>query len=788
MLSNTARLTQTAESSFGQSAQSRAGRLAALLAGVLAACTQVALYGVSPVGHELADWIWTAAMGLVAGLAIARAPLWAVAGAGLLALGFVAPSIGIAAALCALLVVVTLVGQTGWSGSVSSASFQNCFVAITANGVAAGGLVTAALSLQDRGLPFASAGVAIVIWSIVIVTAISQLSKRSRSLVMGGFSLTVVASGVLLAVAALDLQNALNSASASEKHLRQGLTEARSGELEAATDSLSLAIGAFESATEPLSSPSVVALKYVPIAGPNLTAAESALHPAGNVIALAQDSLDQTGGLDNLLSDEGIAVEQVVSLAATAETLIAETRQLRATLEQEPNTWVLNRLQDRIDSVALRVADMESVPEVALADGVQRLLGAEAPRSYLVLFGNTAEARELGGFTGGTALVSLDNGRLSLESANRPLILNEREANPHVFTTPVPQRFLEHRPWLFSQNYSAMADFPTLAHALRDLYPHMGGHDIDGVIYIDPQTLATLVGLVGEIELESNGVTVNAENVARLVTIDQYSLDFEDRPEREEFLADLAASIFAAISNPDQDLDLSGASSLVDSVRQDRLLFVPFDEEEFELAEAMGLTGQIPEPVGQDYIAVSHLNGGPNKLDAYMHREVSYVADVDPATGEVEATVEVVLTNNAPAGLAQYASRNNHEYADTTNRAFLVVHTPHDVVRWTGGDEPELTRSWQEFGWQRHEHVVAVPRGQSRTVVLQLSGQISPGDYTLDIGHQPLVHNDSFELHVTPETGTFSSQDQRFSLESDGLSGEFTLTQDTQVNALWNAR
>lgn len=115
----------------------------------------------------------------------------------------------------------------------------------------------------------------------------------------------------------------------------------------------------------------------------------------------------------------------------------------------------------------------------------------------------------------------------------------------------------------------------------------------------------------------------------------------------------------------------------------------------------------------------------------------------------------------------------------------MVVHTPHNAIEWSGGDEPELTRSWAEFELQRHEQVVVVPRGKTRTVSLRLHGSVAPGDYHLDIGHQPLVHNDALTIEVNPTAGTYG--DPLAPSDDRDLRAEFVLSRDTKLDAPWTA-
>lgn len=165
-----------------------------------------------------------------------------------------------------------------------------------------------------------------------------------------------------------------------------------------------------------------------------------------------------------------------------------------------------------------------------------------------------------------------------------------------------------------------------------------------------------------------------------------------------------------------------------------------------------------------------------------MERDVRYEAEIDPLTGDVEANLTITLTNTAPLGLPRYASGNNHGYPLSTNRAVLVIHTPHEVRSITGATEPELSRSWTEFGWRRHEVVVAVPSGGTNSVSLELVGQVAEGvHYELDIGHQPLVQNDDLTIAIRGSVGAATSTDSRLTTTAQAATGTFVLTQDTTV-------
>lgn len=740
--------------------------------------------GLSPVGIREADIFWAGALGALVGLVVPRAPLWIVTGAALSTLGFAASTVAAALSTAVLFIAFFWRRKTRWSSSMLDASRKSGSIGQVLAVLVAASLFTATLMLHDHGREFSSAVLSGAIWTAMSAAVWIRLPKTTRRITAGVTALASIAIAAAATGAALQLQDVYKDAINVEGKVRTALQAARAVDVGTATQAIGEANRLVEGAEEITSAPLLTAWKYTPIVGPNLQVLGDGLSAATQLIRSTEEASDIANDFDKIISDDGLAFDEVERLAVAIDTALHDVQELRGTLRQERGVWVLQPVEDALREAADRTAPIEEFREISLAESARRLLGGDDPRTYLVLLANTAEARELGGFAGATAVITVDDGTISLDRADRPGELNDKATDPSVFASAPPQRFLEHRPWLYSQNYTAMIDFSTLADFLAALYPNMGGEEIDGVVYLDPSALSAILGLVGEVHLEAADLTVDSGSIAHLVNVAQYE-QFDEQSDRELFLSELIASTFDELLSAGADLQLDNLPALLEAVRQDRLLFVPFDDTEYELAQLMNLVGTIPEPEGQDFLAVSHLNGSPNKLDAYLHRSISYEVNIDPATGELDAIVEITLRNDAPEGLSSYASGNAQGNPHGTNRAVIVVHTPHDAVQWTGGDEPEFERSWNEFGWQRHEHVLLVPRGQERTVTLELEGRISPGEYRLDIGHQPLVNNDSLRLEIHPASGELTSDDPRFSATPGGLVADLTLTHDTRLSAVW---
>lgn len=727
-------------------------KVAALSGGVSAIIVYL-IVGLSPTGSTPSDVFWVIAFGLTLGaMASKTSPAtWLFAAA---IGGFAASGVASAASSVGLVAAYGILTIPAWPAEQSK--LQSVALGTIRAVIVPTLVVQVALQLHDFNRSGLSALLAAFIAFVLVIPIIRHATTIARKRAAAGFVGLSIAGTVLGLMAG----SAMVSAQELGISLENSLTDARSefvgGDISSGTILLVDAQRSMTSINSSLSSEAFDVLQYLPGAGPNVLSARQISNDLRAVLDEAVVVSQSLTSTDGLVENGGFNLTGVKDVSVNMDDLVTEIRATHRSLAASRSPWIVPPLEQKLalatEKSAPFIETLESIPSID--DATQWLLGSGEQRRYLILFGNAAEARELGGFTGGTALVAIENGEITVERTDRPSVLNVNPADPYVFTDAPPQRFLEHHPWLFAQNYSAMADFPTLARSVSDLYPAMGGTSIDGLLYLDTDVFSALLAITGPIPL-TTGENATAENVGRLLTIDQYET-FDERSDRslreprESFLAELMESTMDRLISPPIDQPRGDVRPLIDKIEQDRLLFVPFDSSAEALTDAAGLSGAITPLAGNDYIAVSHLNGGPNKLDAYMHRSISYDVDVDAATGEIRSTATITLRNEAPAGLPKYASSNSYGYPAQTNRMTLVVHTPHELIGWSGGDEPELTRSYREFDRWRHERVVAVPRGQSRTVTIELSGTVDPfAQYVLDVDHQPLLHDDDLSVSVT---------------------------------------
>ncbi len=562
--------------------------------------------------------------------------------------------------------------------------------------------------------------------------------------------------------------------------LRAGVAGVRSGDVEAATLALDHAAAEFRLADDRLGGWWVRPALLVPVLSQHLRIERTLAVQAAAVADSAEAvvPLTDVGALRS--SDGGLDLPRVAALVGPLERTEASLRVALDEIEQADSPWLVPPARAKIDAAVEEIHD--SLGGVHTAGQTVRLipalLGEDSPRRYLVLFGTPAEARELGGVIGNVIEISAADGRLGISRHLRDEEINAEGPGRFEDADVYPSRFLVNHPELYTQNWGGMSDFPSVMRAVAELYPTMGGAPIDGALYVDPYGLAAIMRLTGPVEVPGLGRSLDADSIVQFLLIDQYALF--DKPERVDVLDWVAVETFDRLLTTDVVDPGAVWPALQAAVHQDRLRMATINEEENLRLDQLDLLDPVPPPDGTDRLAVMHVNGGGDKLDAYVLRSVDYDVTLDPATGGISAQVRVTVTNTVdPTGLPRYVTGlPARDLPPGIDRMQLSITTPHrlDAISVDGQTvDPELQ---QEFGYERYLTEIDVSPGQSRTVVFDISGQtdLSDGRYHLRLLAQPLVNQDQVKLLVKTPSGSVTesmtlAEDREISipLGSDGV-------------------
>src|SRR6478672_6509045 len=288
------------------------------------------------------------------------------------------------------------------------------------------------------------------------------------------------------------------------------------------------------------------------------------------------------------------------------------------------------------------------------------MLGSEGPRTYLVVFQNPSELRSTGGIFGSFALMTADNGKITIADQSASSRSIGTFASPVATLNAETVDLYTDEIAKFPQDVNFSPDFPTAAALFTQMYQAKGGGEVDGVLAIDPVALSyTLKGAPG-IDV-GQGLTVTSDNLVKTLLSTAYQ-KFNDanQEQRDNFLDSATSKVFSTVMSGDAE-----PHSIVDGLRkaagERRVLIYSSNPDEQNDIATTSLAGVMETDPAQPTLGVFMNDGTAAKLGYYLHNEV-HVTEGDCRTdGRRDLRVRVVMKYDAPStGLPDYVSGPNN--------------------------------------------------------------------------------------------------------------------------------
>ena len=629
-------------------------------------------------------------------------------------------------------------------------------------GAVAGALAAQALLRLDSfgffGAPSLVASAAV---APVLASALRHCSPRARrrvkisALAIGGLVLLAVAG---FAVAALGARPPLEQGVAQA---RRGLDAARTGDQAAAATALRESATSFKSAHEKLSAPWALPLRAVPIAAQQATTLAQAAEVGADLADTGTVTVSRANYRELRSAKGTIDLNKLVGMrqpiAASADAL----HDAQHRIEALDTGWNLTPIATPLLSLSADI-DREA-GEVDLARDTLAvapgLLGGSGPRHYVVLFTNPAESRFLGGFVGAFAELTAENGKVSLATTvSEDKFADTLAARQRTLAIPpdLAQRYSRYDPARYLQNLTVSPDFPTDAGLVRDIWPQITGHTVDGVLMADPTALAGFLRLTGAVQVDGLPQPLTADNAVAYLLRDQY-LGTDRNTVRKERLGDSARATFEALTSRDLPGPSTIGNALGPVLSGGHLQFMVFNDHENALLDRLGTIRRFDPGAGHDYVSLRTANANPNKIDPYLHRRLDYDATFSPTTGEVSAVATVTVSNTAPAGLPAYVMGNDRQQPEASNTMYLSLYSPLELREATMDRAPFAIEPQAELGGNVYSSLLTVAAGETRSIKFDLHGVVASGArYHLDLLSQPMINADGVRAQVHTDDPTAS--------------------------------
>ncbi len=408
-------------------------------------------------------------------------------------------------------------------------------------------------------------------------------------------------------------------------------------------DALARSVADLEDIAGRLDSPGLFPLRFMPIAGRQLSAAS---HQADAAVTGLQTAVDVSDQLRRFVDSGMQSGPDRVAALREVEDIAARGRDTVADLELGPNDALIQPLfdsRDRIQEVrdeALDLLDRAAAASRGLATFF------EGPTDYLLLAANNAQMQNGQGMFLSAGMLHVEDGRMDLASME-PL------ARFPSATAPVPlDPELEARWGWLDPNHDfrhlgLSHRFPVTAELASELWARAGRPAVDGVMVVDPFVLKAIMEASGPVQ--SLDGEVLPEEVLQFALHDQYLGYLDDqggdgsyheaRRDQLEEIAVEALSDFEDVTS----IEAEFVESLADAARG-RHLFAWSRDPAIQAAwEAAGIDGQIRP----DSLLLSFVNRSGVKLDWYLRSTAQLT--VEPTADGFDAELRIRLANEAPA-------------------------------------------------------------------------------------------------------------------------------------------
>ncbi|WP_255869697.1 DUF4012 domain-containing protein [Arthrobacter jinronghuae] len=408
------------------------------------------------------------------------------------------------------------------------------------------------------------------------------------------------------------------------------------------------------------------AASAVPILGANFGAVREVAVSADDVAARAvAPLLNQYEALDwQALSptDGRINIDQLSSAEPSISAAANTVHLSHDRLASIDLSLLLPDVADPIRSATEQLSSVSTALGTAssAAQLLPAMLGADGERNYLVLVQNSAEARATGGIPGALAMLTTNDGRISLSGQSSAGAIEA--FRPALDVDPEQERLYTKRLGTQMQNVNLTPHFPTAAETAKRMWEERyPGKTVDGVLAIDPVVLAHLLeatgpvdltdpAVVGAIEGTSLPTSLTKENVVPTLLSDVYR-EIEEPAAQDAYFAAVAASVFSAFTEAQGDSSQL-IKGLTTSAQEHRIYLWSSVKDEQDIISSTALAGAVTGPnAGGANFGVYFNDGTGAKMDYYASRTVQLVQTCE-SNGYSRYNVQLTVGNTAPQDAA----------------------------------------------------------------------------------------------------------------------------------------
>ncbi len=287
----------------------------------------------------------------------------------------------------------------------------------------------------------------------------------------------------------------------------------------------------------------------------------------------------------------------------------------------------LRSIMDRFDAAYPLLRNGLSLARIA-----PQLLGADRPRTYLIILQNEDELRPTGGFISAAGQVTLDAGKIVTLTVNDAYQVDD-------FTKPYGDPpaplwdIMGTQLWLFrDSNWSP--DFPTSARQAIELYTYTQGGTFDGVIALNQNVVEALTAGLGSLTIDATQPPLTAKTI-RAYMRSAWAPSGQSNVgawyvQRKDFIGRVMQAMLDRVLNQTDDINWSELSRAVSSVLNSHDLLITLTDPALNAPlRETGWDGSLPKTSG-DFLMIVDANLGYNKVNSLISEAYTYTVQLNP--------------------------------------------------------------------------------------------------------------------------------------------------------------
>ncbi|MCX4472135.1 DUF4012 domain-containing protein [Micromonospora sp. NBC_01655] len=385
--------------------------------------------------------------------------------------------------------------------------------------------------------------------------------------------------------------------------------------------------------------------RHAPYAGDDLAAVREIAVAVDELARDAFPALLRTD-LSTLLPGKGrLDVNRLRAVSAQLTDTDEVVRRTNARLAAVPSAGLVDQVRQAVTDLRAEIGRLAALTRAAdqAARLLPTLLGADGPRSYLLVSQNPAELRATGGMFGAYAVIRAEDGRLRMGAQAAASSLGHFDLSAKV-SAEVRNLYTD-LVGTYPADVNLTPHFPTAAALFREMYRKRSGSTVDGVLAVDPVVLSYLLKATGPVPVPGNATLVGDKVVHTLLSDTYQRLD---QAGQDEFFAASAAAVFGTFFT--REVNPRALLSALDRAMDERrILFWSAHPAEQRIIAGNRLGGVLPEQETTPTVGVFLNDGSGAKLGYYLRPSATLAVGECRPDGRRQLRLSFTLHSTAPA-------------------------------------------------------------------------------------------------------------------------------------------